>query len=227
MDENNLNLGMSPEEQNAELEATKEVNEDELREKLAGELGIDPDSEENEQLLEKLIAREKANHERLSVAIKQKIGWREKASAQSTSANLKENSKDKKLNENADKSYDDLKSELAMIREEFEKRDLLSLNIPEEVVEEVKEIARVRKISIREASEQPYIKFRIDEVKKEKSLVDATTKRSKKGDFRIGEMDLSKPLNPEDFKTESGNLDVQKWDAAKAARERFLSRQRV
>jgi uncharacterized protein (DUF2344 family) len=224
MDENNLNLGMSPEEQNAELEATKEVNEDELREKLAGELGIDPDSEENEQLLEKLIAREKANHERLSVAIKQKIGWREKASAQSTSANLKENSKDKKPNiDSADKS---LELTRALIREEFEERDLKILGLPEEVLQDVRDWAKVRNITVREAAELPYIKTRIDDIKKEKSLLEASTKRSKKGDLRVGELDLSKALNPDDFKTESGDLDTVKWDQAKAARERYISRQR-
>lgn len=224
MDENNLNLGMSPEEQTAELEATKEVNEDELREKLAGELGIDPDSEENEQLLEKLIAREKANHERLSVAIKQKIGWREKASAQVTSANLKENSKDKKPNiDSADKS---LELTRALIREEFEERDLKILGLPEEVLQDVRDWAKVRNITVREAAELPYIKTRIDDIKKEKSLLEASTKRSKKGDLRVGELDLSKALNPDDFKTESGDLDTVKWDQAKAARERYISRQR-
>lgn len=224
MDENNLNLGMSPEEQTAELEATKEVNEDELREKLAGELGIDPDSEENEQLLEKLIAREKANHERLSVAIKQKIGWREKASAQGTSANLKENSKDKKPNiDSADKS---LELTRALIREEFEERDLKILGLPEEVLQDVRDWAKVRNITVREAAELPYIKTRIDDIKKEKSLLEASTKRSKKGDLRVGELDLSKALNPDDFKTESGDLDTVKWDQAKAARERYISRQR-
>lgn len=224
MDENNLNLGMSPEEQTAELEATKEVNEDELREKLAGELGIDPDSEENEQLLEKLIAREKANHERLSVAIKQKIGWREKASAQGTSANLKENSKDKKPNiDSADKS---LELTRALIREEFDERDLKTLGLPDEVLQDVRDWAKVRNISVREASELPYIKARVDEIKREKSLLEASTKRSKKGDVRISDIDFTKPLNPDDFKTESGDIDVAKWDQAKKAKELYRSRQK-
>lgn len=213
---------MSPEEQNAELEATKEVNEDELRGKLAAEFGLDLESDDNQEFIEKLVARERANHERLSVAIKQKIGWREKASAKETSENLKDNPKDKKGNDTADKSLELIRAEL---RAEFEARDLKDLNLPEEVTSEIKELARVRNISIREASELPYIKFRVDEVKKEKSLLEASTKRSKKGDVQIGDIDFSKPLNPDDFKTESGAFDVAKWDKAKQAKERFLSRQ--
>ena len=224
MDENNLNLGTSPEEQNAELEATKEVDVDELREKLAGELGIDSDSEENAELLERLVAREKANHERLSVAIKQKIGWREKASAKDTSANLKENSKDKKSNiDSADKS---LELTRALIREELDERDIKTLGLPDEVLQDVRDWAKVRNISVREASELPYIKTRIDEIKREKSLLEASTKRSKKGDIQIGNIDITKPLNPDDFKTEAGNLDTAKWDQAKAARERYRSHQK-
>lgn len=223
MDENKQNLDITPEEQIAEMEQTKEVNDDELREKLAGDLGIDSESEENQQLLERLIEREKANHERLSVAIQQKIKYRELANAKDTSANLKDIPKDKKSNiDSADKGIELIRAE---IWNELEKRDLKSLGLPEEIEQEVKDLARVRNISVREASEQPYIKFRIDDLKREKSLLEATTKRSKKGEIRISDIDFSKPLDYEDFKDESGKFDTEKWDKAKAAKERFLSRQ--
>ena len=68
MDENKKELELSPEELKAEEEAGKEVAEDELRDKLAEEFGLDPD--ENADLDEKLVEKEKSNHEKLSSAIK-------------------------------------------------------------------------------------------------------------------------------------------------------------
>ena len=78
------NLAVSAEEQKAEEEANHEVNEDELRSKVSEEYGLDQD--EDKELLDKLVAKEKLQHEKLSSAIKQKISWREKyqASAKNT-----------------------------------------------------------------------------------------------------------------------------------------------
>jgi hypothetical protein len=70
------NLAVSAEEQKAEEEAKKEVNEDELRSKVSEEYGLDQD--EDKELLDKLVAKEKLQHEKLSGAIKQRISWREK-----------------------------------------------------------------------------------------------------------------------------------------------------
>lgn len=80
MDEDKNNIVVSPDELKADEEATKEVKEDELRDKLAEEFGLNP--EEDADLLEKLVNREKSHHEKLiddSVlaygVIGPRIGW--------------------------------------------------------------------------------------------------------------------------------------------------------
>jgi hypothetical protein len=55
---------VSPDELKADEEATKEVKEDELRDKLAEEFGLSPDDDAD--LLEKLVNREKSHHEKLT-----------------------------------------------------------------------------------------------------------------------------------------------------------------
>jgi len=64
MDEEKNNIVVSPDELKADEEATKEVKEEELRDKLAEEFGLNPDDDAD--LLEKLVNREKSHHEKLT-----------------------------------------------------------------------------------------------------------------------------------------------------------------
>lgn len=220
MDENNQNL-VSQEEQNAEKEATMEVQESELREKIATDLGLD--SEEDSELLDKLTERELTHREKLSGAIKQKITWREKF--QSTTAKTSE----KKTTESVNlKNLEELDALVdSKLEERFQARELSSLNYPEEVQNEVKEIAKIRGISVRDASQLPYIKSRVEEVVKSQRMINSTPKRSKSATTTpTTRIDLSKPLNPKDFKTPDGNMDVEAWNNARAERQRYIKENR-
>jgi hypothetical protein len=208
-----LDLEITPEEQKAEQEFQKEVSEDEIRSKIAEELGIDP--EEQSELFEKLVEREKAHREKLSGAIKQKISWRAKA--------LKASEKPKENPEEGKTQIPDIESLIEKkLQERLEARELEQLDLPDELKAEVKDLARLKGISVREAAQLPYIRIRKEEIEREELIKKATPKRSNKGSYSL-EIDPSKPLNPEDFdfSTEEG---VKAWREAKAARARYLAK---
>jgi len=211
MDKENKDLEVSPEEQKAEEEASKEVNVDELREKLAEDLGIDPETEV--ELLNKLVDREKSQRERLSGAIKQKISWREKAKqfpANSTGNPAKGVTPNKDVLLNSEELVDQ------RVKSILEQRDLESLNLPEELKSEVKDFAKLKNISVREASQLPYILSRKQEIEKEARIQSATPRRSSKGTYTPS-FDPSKPLDPADFDFNSPE-GIKQWNDAKAAK---------
>jgi hypothetical protein len=205
---------LTPEEKEAEQAALADVKDDDLREKLAADLGIDP--EEDSELLNKVVAREKAQRERLSGAIKQKISWREKAKSSSNKPD------EKSKGGNAKPEIPDIEALVEQkLNERMEAQDLKSLELPDDLKEEVKTIAKAKGISIREAAQDPYIKFRKDEMEREERIKQASPKRSNKGTYTTN-IDPSKPLNPSDFdlNTDEGR---KAWKEAKAAREKHLS----
>jgi hypothetical protein len=221
MDNDNLDQNkdteLTAEEKQSEQEALSEVKEEELRSKLAEEFGVNPEDEP--ELFDKLVAREQSHREKLSSAIKQKINWREKATTKS-STKPKENPK-----EGDTQSSNTLTEErLNQLLDEREaKRELEKLSLPEEVESEVRDIAKVRGISVGEALKLPYIQSRLEEVEREKRIQSATPKRSGKGSY-TSSYDATKPLDPEDFDlgTEEGR---KEWKEAKAARSKYLASQ--
>ena len=214
MPEEKKDLEVSPEEQKAEEEAQQEVKDDELKETLAKEFELDPETDE--EFLEKLVEREKSHRERLSGAIKQKITWREKA--QKASGEPEDTpGKGKKPDEGGELDINKLVDQ--KLDERLERRELESLNLADELKEEVKELAKLKGISVREAAKLPYILSRKEEVEREERIKKATPKRTKKGSF-VPDYDPAKSLNPEDFDfdTEEG---VKAWKEAKKARDKY------
>jgi hypothetical protein len=218
MSEEKTILDLTPEEQTAEEEATKEVNEDEIREKIASDLGISPDDDKD--LLDKLVAREKSQREKLSGAIKQKISWREKAKQTSEkSKDTPEKGKTQKQGQEQP-NIDELVDQ--KLNERLEARELEDLDLPDELKEEVKKLAKLNGISVRKAAQDPYIKYKIEAVEKEKRILDATPKRNGRGTYQTS-YDPSKPLDPEafDLSTKEGR---NAWNDAKAARHKLIDK---
>lgn len=211
-DDEKTNLEVSQEELNAEKEATAEVKEDELRTKVAEDFGLDPEDEANKDLLEKLIAREKSHREKLSSAIKQKINWRERAERLPVK-------KEGKAPDSNVPDFDKLIDEKVNARLEAE--EMKNLNLPDEIKTEVKELAKLRGITIKEASQLPYIRARVEEAEREKRIEEATPKRNNKGTYTPS-YDVSKPLNPADFDFNSAE-GVKAWKQAKADRDRYMA----
>jgi hypothetical protein len=205
---------LTPEEREAERAALADVKDDEAREKLATELGLDPD--EDSELLDKALAREKAHRERLSAAIKQKISWREKANTSSKKPDNKGG--------NAKTEIPDIEALVEKkLNERLEAQDLKALDLPDDLKAEVKDLAKTKGISIREAAQLPYINYRKEEMAREERLKQASPKRSSKSTY-TSNIDPSKPLNPSDFdlKTEEGR---KAWKEARDARDQYRASQ--
>lgn len=188
--------------------------DDEILEKIADEMGLDPD--EDKELLEKLVKKEKANHAKLSGAIKQKRKWRTEYEKIAKKPDNSGNGKDPKKEDLPD--IDKLVDEKLEAR--LEAMELKNLELPEELKVEVKELAKTKGISVREAANLPYVRYRKEEIEKAERLEKATPKRSKKGTSYTANIDPSKPLDPKDFdlSSEEGR---KEWKEAKAARAKY------
>lgn len=212
-------LEPSAEEKKADEQGLAEVKEDELRGKIAKDLDIDPDNEGD--LLDKLVERETKQRTKLSKTIKQKIGWREKAQKKTSKKPDGDKPKpgDKPKAGDKPKETPDVDK---LVDEKFDakmaERDLKDLALPEEIETQVKKLAKLNGISVREAAKDPYIVSKIEEFKKEERIKSASPKRSNKGTYKTN-IDPSKPLNPEDFAldTKEGR---KAWRQAKAAKRK-------
>lgn len=208
-------IQVTPEEQMAEKEALAEAKDDELREKLADDMGLDP--EEDKELLEKLVSREKANREKLSKAIQQKIRNRELAQKLSGKPKVNPNG-----GENPKQEAPDVAQIVAeTVRKTLEERDLESLTTTDDIKIEIKNIARLKGISVREAANDPYIKYKMDEVEREQRIMNASPRRTSKGGYSSS-YDPSKPLNAANYRldTEEGR---KAWQEAKEAKKQHDS----
>lgn len=217
MDNNNQDeFKISTEEANAEAEAQQEVKDDELRAKVAQDLGIDPEDES--ELLDKIVAREKASHERLSGAIKQKISWRTKAQE----ASKKSGDTGKGDSPSGDTGVAFKPEDIdKRVEEKLAERDLKDMNLPEEIETLVRNVAKINGISVRDAAKDPYVVAKLSEVEKQKKLEGASPKRGADGSVKISDIDYSKPLNPADFdlNTEEGR---KGWKEARAKRDQWV-----
>lgn len=203
---------VDPQEDSEDQKNLEEIKEDELREKLAEDFGIDP--EENQELLDKLVERDKAHHEKLTGAIKQKRKWRERAENKFP----KKDPKKDKPNGKEEIDIDEMVSE--KLNKVLEERDLKDLNLPEQIEEEVKKLAKINGVSVREAANDPYIKFKKEQLEQEERIKSATPKRGGKSGTFSPKIDPSKPLNPSDFDFNSKE-GVEKWNQAKANRRKW------
>jgi len=203
---------VSAEEKEAEAQGLAEVKEEEVREKIAKELDIDPDNEG--ELLDKIVKRNLDQRKKLSKSIKQKIAWREKATTKKPGDKKPKGGKEPK-----EEKPDVSKLINDNVNEALEKRDLESLNLSEEIETEVKDLAKIKGISVREAAKTNYIQSRIEEVKKEERIKSATPKRSNKGAYKTDSYDPSEPLNPDDFNLETKE-GRKAWEAAKKAKRK-------
>lgn len=203
----------TPEEQAAEQELLKgSTSEDEIREKIAEDLGIDP--EEESDLLDKLVKREQSHHEKLSKAIKQKITIREKL--KTSESKPKEKSEAGKTQTKTEESNDEIIDR--KLQERLDARDLEALELSDEVKAEVKDLAKLKGISVREAAKKPYITSLIEEEEKKAKIEAATPTRKSRGSYQKN-IDPSKPLDPNDFDLDTDE-GIKAWREARAARDK-------
>lgn len=207
---------LSQEEADYDNEALAEVQDEDLKNKLADDLGIDPEDEPD--LFDKLLKRELDNRKRLSTAIKQKKSWREKAT-KGTSSNPQNNPAEGQSQTERPLTVAELDK---LLSEREAKKELASLNLPDDIKADVEAVAKVRGISIGEAAKLPYIVSAIEEAERVKRIESATPRRTSRGNYSSNSVDPSKPLNPSDFKLDTPE-GQKAWAEAKAARRQYES----
>lgn len=207
---NTEEIKVSEEEKAEETEAQAEVKEDEVRAKVVSDLGIE-DTDENAELIGKLVSREVGQRQKLSQAVGQKIKYREMAQGG------KKPEEPAKKTEEKSNAEDPVEAAKKATREEFMQRDLDDMSHSDEIKAEIKDIAERKNISIRKAEQDGYVQHLIAEEAKAKSVDDAAKNGGKKSNSGAV-VDVSKPLNPADFdmSTPEGRAE---WADAKKARQ--------
>lgn len=196
------------EELAAEDIAIKESKEEEIRSSVLEKYGLaeDTDSELIDKLTKDIISQQKS----FGKVVSQKRSWRDKA----LNPTKKEETKviDKNLN-----VEDILKQADAKAEEKFMNRDLEDLEASDTLKEEVKKLAKMKDLSIRQAFKDPYIVYLKSQEDAEKKLDKATIKTVKNG--KTVAIDSDTKLDPNDFdmSTKEGR---DAWDAAKAAKKK-------
>ncbi len=195
MDKNNE---VTQEELQAEQAALSEVKEDEVRAAVIEEYGFDQD--EDAERIEKAVQKELNHRKSLSQAIGQKIKHRTEAEKLRTTVKPSE----KQVNaEDFDKQLDE------KLTERLEQRDLDSLTYPEDLKKEIQKVAKAQGISIKAASQDPYIQFKIDAFEKEKKAEDASLSRSNKSG---GKKTYTFDAPPDvDMSTKEGRDEYDQW----------------
>src|SRR3990167_7142390 len=136
MDENKIEP--SQEELAAEQTALQETKEEDVRAHIVSEYGFD--ETDDAERITKLVAKEMDNRKNLSKAIGQKIKYRDAIKNAP------------KLTPPAPVNTDELEKRLEQkFRGELENRDLESLGYPEEITNEIKKVAKVLGVSVKQA----------------------------------------------------------------------------
>lgn len=197
---------VSPDEAKAEQEALVEAKADEVRAKIVTDLGL-ADDDDNKPVIDKLVERELSHKKKLSEAIGQKIKWRDQVKVAKPAQPVKKDEQSF--------SADDIRKQAeTAVEARLEQRDLDEMDYSDEIKAEIKKVAQIQGVSVRQAVKDPYIQARIDKVKAADRVTEAGTARSSK----------AIPLNAKgmpkfDFSTEKGRKDYDEWKAARKSSE--------
>lgn len=201
---------LTPEELAAEQAAMVEVKEDEVRANIITEYGFD--EVDDSERIDKLVAKEVKNRQDLSHAIGQKIKHRtakenlEKEKQDFLTANATKPPTDEDIiNKKVDEKLD----------ERFEKRDLESLEYPEELKSEIQRIAKAQGVSVKKILSDPYIVFKVEEYNKTEEADEASISRTNKTGSKV-KYSFENPPDV-DVKTPEG---AKKWDEYMAEMKR-------
>jgi len=202
---------LSEEEKSLEEEALKESPSDEIRSQVIEDLGLDGDVDTD--LINKIVEGKTKERKRLSTAIKQKRSWREKAQAQK-----EQKKEDKPQQLSAQLTKEELFKKVdAKVDERLQKQELSSLELSDELKEEVKSYAELKKVSIKEALDSPYLQFRQQEDEKQKRNNMASIGSKRRAGAKIDTTN-TKPTDF-DMSTEEGRKEFHEYE--KTLREKL------
>jgi len=189
------------EDKKAQEEQGKMPLEEEVRENIINEYGFN--EYDDTDTIDKLVAREMDNSKKLSDAIGQKIKQRDKVKE------LEEKLGDKeppvkgeiKIDDDFDKKLDE------KLTERLEKKVIDELDYSDELKTEIKDLAKLKKVSIKQVLKDPYIVSRVEDYEVENKTDDASISRKNNSK---GKQTFSIDTPPEvDMSTEEGR---KTWD---------------
>lgn len=183
--------------------AIQDKKEEEVRESIIAEFGFD--EVDDIERIDKLVEKEMEHHKKLSSAIGQKIKHRAEAEELRTKLN------DKPPVEKKDPVSLDPEIISKTVEERLEKRDLDSLDYPDELKKEIKRIADITQVSIKQAVRDPYIVAKIKDHEKATEAEEASISRTNRtGNGKVASFD-----NPPDvdMNTAEGRKAWDEWKA--------------
>lgn len=206
-EENNV---PTPDELQEEQESLAEVKDDDLRSSVVDSLGLE-DNDDNQDLIEKVIEREKSHRQKLSGAIGSKIKWREKAQSSPEPGQKKEDPKGDNLD------ADSLRKQTEeTVRAQFDEEYLEDTDYSDNLKAEMRKVAKLNETSVRAATKDPYIQHLIENETKESRAAEAANNGNgeKKGAQDGSEGMPSKFNDPTYMSTEEGQKEFDEWLAS-------------
>lgn len=153
-------------EEEEEEELSKESKEEEVRSQIIEKHGLDEEADAD--LINSLVKDKLGDRKSFGKLVKQKRGWREKA--------LKKAEPEEKPDEDQPPEEEENKPITMKDLEERDfKNELTSLEISDELKQEVESYAKLHKCSPKEALKSPYIQFRKEEEEKKAKVEEAAT----------------------------------------------------
>jgi len=203
------NENLDPEEAKAEQEALNEKSDNDVRKEVIEKYNFDEEADKD--LIDKITADVKEERKKTSTAIRQKIDWRGKA----------QGSKEQKAEEKPQKKEDtpqptSEEQTRKIVQEEADKREIDSLEVSDELKEEIKTFAKVQGCSIKSALGSGYIQFKKKQEDEKKRADEASAGGSTAGQAT---QNLSEK-SPEDI-AQSKDLDMstkegqEEWERRK------------
>lgn len=203
-DDKNLKQPTAEELQEEEI-ALKDSKEDEIRNSVIEKYGLSDD--DNKELIDKLTKDIIAQRKSFGKVVAQKRSWREQVLGNKPPEQKKD---DKNL------TPEEIKKQAEeAVEERFMNRDLEDLDASDTLKEEVKKLAKLKGLSIRQAFKDPYIQFLHSEEVKAKKMDKSIIAGKKNGEAKV--IDPDAKLDPSDFdlSTKEGR---EAWDKAKKAK---------
>jgi len=180
--------------------------EEEVRVSVISEFGFDEDLDTDK--IEKATAKEMKSREDLSRAVGRKIKERTEKEAL-----LKEKSATPPITPEIKTDPDEVGKVVDIkVTETLEKRDLESLDYPDDLKAEISKLAKLNGVSIKQVLKDPYIIFKIEAYEKEEKAEEAKIGRTHKS-FSSTEFDINNPPEFDPADREGSDKKMAEWEA--------------
>jgi hypothetical protein len=199
-------LNEKPEDAALETQALAPTSDEAIRAKVLEKLSL-ADVPENEEYIAKLVDWQKEENKKLATAIRQKQGWREKATkptptAVVTPAAPKPTAEVPDVAQLVD----------ARLNERLDEEKLREVTLTDEAKKELKAYAKAQNITAREALSTPYFQFLKDQEERKQREDDAAISRTNKSPAKTA-FSEDKPPADLDMSTPEGQAKWDEWVA--------------